>query len=296
MQFETVDDVTDAELENIIGKWEFAELEALAEAIDNGSVSAPFPLTHKARALKKWRKANEERDDAEDESPDPSWRRAYRTLPRRGFRDSYLSSDGGGAMETVLAPIEYQVSTMHACGLNPWMIGATAPTLGTPIGMHQRTGDSASCDVLTWFAEGLITNPSAFLLSLPALGKSSFIRKMFVGAVARNQCPIVAGDMKGEYVGATQAMGGQVITLGHGKGHLNPLSAGAMGAVLPRLEQHLARLRAAEERAAVTGELLPATDPFTGRDRVSAAHIEELIEEGGRGADSRNPALRIYGR
>lgn len=279
MQFETVDDVTDAELENIIGKWEFAELEALAEAIDNGSVSAPFPLTPKARALKKWRKANEERDDAEDESPDPSWRRAYRTLPRRGFRDSYLSSDGGGAMETVLAPIEYQVSTMHACGLNPWMIGATAPTLGTPIGMHQTTGDSASCDVLTWFAEGLITNPSAFLLSLPALGKSSFIRKMFVGAVARNQCPIVAGDMKGEYVGATQAMGGQVITLGHGKGHLNPLSAGAMGAVLPRLEQHLARLSAAEERAAVTGEPLPATDPFTGRDRVSAAHIEELIEE-----------------
>ncbi|MEU2004662.1 ATP/GTP-binding protein [Rhodococcus sp. NPDC019627] len=279
MQWKTVDAVTDDDPENIIGKWEFAELEALAEAIDNGAASAPFPLSPKARALKKWRKVNEERDDADEQTPDPSWRRAFRALPRRGFRDSYIHSDGGGAMETVLAPVEYQVSTMHACGLNPWMIGATAPTLGTPIGMHQITGDSASCDVLTWFAEGLITNPSAFVLSLPGLGKSSFIRKMFHGAVARNQCPIVAGDMKGEYVGATQAMGGQVITLGHGKGHLNPLSAGAMGAVLPRLEQHLTRLRIAEQSAAATGQPLSAIDPFTGRERVSAEHIESLIEE-----------------
>ncbi|WP_244461594.1 hypothetical protein [Rhodococcus sp. ZPP] len=45
MLWKTVDAVTGDDLENIIGKWEFAELEALAEAIDNGAASAPFPLT-----------------------------------------------------------------------------------------------------------------------------------------------------------------------------------------------------------------------------------------------------------
>ena len=267
MQWKTVESVTDADLENMIGGWEWGELESLAVAVDAGWADAPSPWSKQGRALKKWRKANEEIDEAAEETPDPAWRQAY-TSSKRGF-----NRHGGGAMDTVLAPIEYQVSTMHACGLNPWMVGATAPTLGTPIGMHQTTGDSASCDVLTWFAEGLIPNPSAFMLSLPALGKSSFIRKMFVGAVARNQCPIVAGDMKGEYVGVTQAMGGQVITLGHGKGHLNPLAAGAMGSVLPRLERFRDQLAAGEEH----GETVSFVD--SSGKTVTAAKVDALIEE-----------------
>jgi hypothetical protein len=252
---------TDMDLEMIAGQFTAPELAELDAAITEGDAPAPFRWSRKGRALATWRKANNERDEASSEVVDPSWRRAYTPSAKRGFRGS-----GGGAMETVVAPIEYQASTMHVCGLNPHMIGATAPTIGTPLGIHQTTGEAACCDVLSWFAEGLITNPSAFVLSLPGLGKSSFIRKMFMGAVARNQCPIVAGDMKGEYVGVTQAMEdadgrrGQVITLGHGKGHLNPLAAGALGSVLPRLVRHHDRLTA-------EGDL------------VGAAHIMNLIEE-----------------
>ncbi|MEU7631879.1 ATP/GTP-binding protein [Nocardia sp. NPDC049220] len=59
---------------------------------------------------------------------------------------------------------------------------------------------------------------------------------MVLGAVAQNQTPIIAGDMKPEYVQLVHAVGGQVIKLGHGRGHLNPLAAGSLGATIPRLE------------------------------------------------------------
>lgn len=231
-------------------------LAALAADIAVGDADAPAWWSKQGRALGRWRREQREAEKPA-EATDPVWRRAYRSVSARGY-----TGTGGGAMSTVIAPVEFQASTMHVCGLNPHMIGATAPAIGTPIGTHQRTGDAACCDVLSWFAEGLIMNPSAFVLSLPGLGKSSFIRKMFMGAVARGQCPIVAGDMKGEYVGVTEAMNGQVITLGHGKGHLNPLSAGALGSVIPRLQAHRTRLVAAgdEEETDRMDELIAETE------------------------------------
>ena len=56
--------------------------------------------------------------------------------------------------------------------------------------------------------------------------------------------PIIAGDIKGEYVGFTHQVGGQVITIGHGMGHLNPLDVGALGRVIPMLEDNRAELEA----------------------------------------------------
>ena len=123
-------------------------------------------------------------------------------------------------------PVEYQATTNQCCAFSPWVIGASAPLSGTPLGRHWMTGEPVCCDTLTWFMEGLIANPSAFVLSLPGKGKSTLIRKMFIGAVAQGHTPIVAGDMKGEYVTITQALGGQVLQLGVKGTHLNPLGAG----------------------------------------------------------------------
>lgn len=246
------------------------ELAQLAAWIDAGEATEPARHSAKGRALAKWRKANDPELRIE-QAKEPVWRRAYRTLSSRGFK-----GPGGGAMDTVQPLLEWQSTTMHACGLNPWMVGATAPAIGTPIGVHLNTGEAACCDVLSWYAEGLIANPSAFVLSLPGLGKSTFMRKMFLGAVAQGQVPIVAGDMKPEYVGITEAVGGQVITLGHGKGHLNPLAAGSLGSVIPILEARRDQLAEAGKEGAIeeTKELVHS------RQVTMTTALIELIRQG----------------
>ncbi|MFL0580624.1 ATP/GTP-binding protein [Dietzia sp. 179-F 9C3 NHS] len=170
----------------------------------------------------------------------------FRSVDAQGFKGV-----AGGRMSVASAPIASQTSTNLGCGFNPWVVGATAPVTGVPLGVHEITGQDVSGDVLSWFKAGIIANPSGFVLSLPGLGKSTLIRKQFIGAVAQGHVPIVAGDIKPEYVEVTRAMVcpdgrvGQVITLGHGRDQLNPLAAGALGSVIPKLEAHRDELRAA---------------------------------------------------
>lgn len=182
----------------------------------------------------------------------------------------------GGRQTTCLAPREYQATSVHVCGLNPWMWGASAPQIGTPIGRHCVTGEPICCDTLRWFAAGLIANPSAFVLSLPGKGKSTLIRKLFIGAIAQGQVPIVAGDMKGEYVTLTYLMDGQVITLGHNHGHLNPLGAGALGSAIPVLEKNRDLLieQGKENLIEETKELVHS------RQCTMVTALVELIREG----------------
>ena len=157
----------------------------------------------------------------------------FGAMHRRGFtgRNSGFSAVQSG-------PPEWQTTTNLGCGFNPNVVGAAAPVVGTPLGRHVTTGAEVACDPLAWFREGIIANPSCFVLSLPGLGKSTLIRKMLMGGVASGHIPIVAGDIKAEYVGFTHQVGGQVIKIGHGFGHLNPLDVGALGRVIPLLEAH----------------------------------------------------------
>lgn len=244
------------------------ELAQLDLDITDGVASEPALFSAKGRALDAWRRANTNTDS--DDAPEPVWRNPFKTTPR-GF-----TGPGGGAMDLVLPPLEWQATTMHLCGLNPFVVGAAAPLVGTPVGIHQFTGEPVCVDVMAMFAAGLIPNPSAFVLALPALGKSTLIRKMFLGAVAQNQTPIVAADVKPEYVSITEAVGGQVIELGHGRGHLNPLAAGSLGSVIPLLERNAAHLESIGKLDVIaeTEELVHS------RQVTMVAALIELIRQG----------------
>ncbi len=215
-------------------------MEQLHQDILDGEAEPPARFSKLGREYNRWLRNSKKQADFLDRQR----RRAGGVVPvrkenpfgamhRRGFtgRNSGFSAVQSG-------PPEWQTTTNLGCGFNPNVVGAAAPVVGTPLGRHVTTGAEVACDPLAWFREGIIANPSCFVLSLPGLGKSTLIRKMLMGGVASGHIPIVAGDIKAEYVGFTQQVGGQVIKIGHGFGHLNPLDVGALGRVIPLLEAH----------------------------------------------------------
>ncbi|WBT09403.1 ATP/GTP-binding protein [Corynebacterium sp. SCR221107] len=214
------------------------DFEQLHVDIEEGIEQAPSRFSAEGRAYRRWLKElkRAERDEQQWEQQAAGAvkvrsERAFSRAGARGFRGA-----SAGTQRVISGPQEWQTTTNFGAGFNPNVIGAPAPMIGTPLGRHVTTGAEIGCDPLAWFREGIIANPSAFVLSLPGLGKSTLIRKMQMGAVAQKQVPIIAGDIKGEYVGFVHQVGGQVITIGHGLGHINPLDVGALGRVIPDLE------------------------------------------------------------
>lgn len=214
------------------------DFERLHADIEAGIEEVPSRFSAEGRAYRRWlkelkRAARDEQQWEQQAAGAVKVRgeRAFSRAGARGFRGA-----SAGTQRVISGPQEWQTTTNFGAGFNPNVIGAPAPMIGTPLGRHVTTGAEIGCDPLAWFREGIIANPSAFVLSLPGLGKSTLIRKMQMGAVAQKQVPIIAGDIKGEYVGFVHQVGGQVITIGHGLGHINPLDVGALGRVIPQLE------------------------------------------------------------
>ncbi|OAK53798.1 ATP/GTP-binding protein [Rhodococcoides kyotonense] len=210
----------------IIGDTDYAEL---AAAVAAGDAEEPYKYSRKGLGLARWRNDHPQAEQAVHEAAGDPWWRAALSSSTRGLKGA-----GGGRMSTVPAPIEYEATSVQMCGLSPWAIGAAAPASGTIVGQHAITGEAVSCDPFAYFRDNHIANPSMFVLSLPGLGKSTLIRKILIGACGWGQSPIIAGDIKGEYVKATKLMGGQVVTLGHGGGHMNVLAAGTLGQAVVR--------------------------------------------------------------
>jgi hypothetical protein len=123
-------------------------------------------------------------------------------------------------------------------GLWPWSVGAGAPLIGTPLGSHLHTGAPVCFDPMNWFLRGsVITAPSLFVLGLNGFGKSSLVRRIVLGGIAQGITPLILADVKPDYRKMVELVGGQVIDLGYGHGKLNPLAAGVLGSVVPRLEE-----------------------------------------------------------
>jgi len=162
-----------------------------------------------------------------------------------------LAGPAGGGAGVVDVPPEYRATTVQVCGLWPWAVGSGTPMIGTPIGHHLHTGATVCFDPISWFLRAkLISNPSLFMLGLPGLGKSTFIRKLVTGATATGVVPMILGDLKPDYADQVRALGGQVVSVGRGRGYLNPLAVGALGSILPRLRGRPAYDRVAAEVAA----------------------------------------------
>lgn len=156
--------------------------------------------------------------------------------PARAPGPRGLRGPGGGRVSYVEAPPEWRGTTVQVCGLFPFAVGGASPTVGVPLGRNLLTGAAVCCDPLAWFCQArLIGNPSMFLLGLPALGKSTLVRRMVIGLAGSGTVPLVLGDLKPDYVDTVRALGGQVIRLGRGLGSLNVLDAGALDAAADTL-------------------------------------------------------------
>jgi len=140
-----------------------------------------------------------------------------------------LRGPGRGRVSYVEAPPEWRGTTVQIYGLFPFAVGGGSPTIGVPLGRNLLTGATVCCDPLAWFQRAkLILNPSMFLLGLPALGKSTLVRRMVIGLAGSGTVPLILGDLKPDYVDTVRALGGQVIRLGRGLGSLNVLDVGAL--------------------------------------------------------------------
>jgi hypothetical protein len=147
----------------------------------------------------------------------------------RGFRGR-----GGGAWALLPTPPTFRGTSSQVCGWWPFAAASTRPDLGVPVGADLTTGATVCCDPFAWFHAGLISSPSMLILGLQGLGKSSFACRQIVGLAHRGVVPLVAGDLKPDYVNTVAALGGQVLSLGSGQ-RLNVLDQGAMNAAAMRI-------------------------------------------------------------
>lgn len=142
---------------------------------------------------------------------------------------------GGGAAHLFESPREWRGSTRQICGLWPFAAGSSTPFSGAPMGIDIDTNAPVGCDPIAWFVDGIINNPSAFVLGLPGYGKSTFVRHMLLGMNGRGIIPLIPGDLKPDYVDEITSMGGQVIQLAPGRGHLNILDPGELSSIADSL-------------------------------------------------------------
>lgn len=144
---------------------------------------------------------------------------------------------GGGRAAWVDPTPEWRGSSVQVCGFWPFSAGSGTPVVGVPLGRHLDTAATVCGDPVSWFLANLITNPSMFILGRPGLGKSSLVRHMAAILPAWGVIPLVLSDLKPDYSILIEALGGQVIRVGRGRGNINPLDPGPMAEMLDRLPE-----------------------------------------------------------
>ena len=129
----------------------------------------------------------------------------------------------------------FGTSTQVCGGFWPFSTDMALPVEGVPIGRSMTTGAGVCCDPISWFRAGIIEQPSMFVMGLPAIGKSTFVRRQVWGMSALGMNAIIPGDLKPDYAELVRLLGGQVIRLGSGLGSINPLDPGGIHEALKRL-------------------------------------------------------------
>ncbi|WP_249643851.1 hypothetical protein [Nocardia sputi] len=205
---------------------------------------------------------------------------------------------GGGRASVVSRMPEWRSTTVQVAGLWPFAVGASAPTVGTPVGAHYITGAPVHFDPMSWFLKGFITSPIAFVLALNGFGKSSLIRRLVTGAVAAGETVLCLGDTKPDYRDLVERLGGQVVELGYGHGTINPLDVGALGQILDQLSDPDQRRRIAARVEAGQVQIVAGLIELVRGSRVAdyeetllAAGLRELYSPAGGFTYDRPPLL-----
>ena len=205
---------------------------------------------------------------------------------------------GAGQSVYVQAPDEWRGTTNQVCGLWPFTIGAGTPMVGVPLGQHLSTGAVVCGDPISWFQRGnLISNPSAFVLGRPGLGKSTIVRRMMLGLAGYGVMPLVLGDLKPDYVDAVEALGGQVIRLGRGRGFLNVLDPGEATDAAKRLRAAGLHRQAAEVEADAHGRRLTIAEALITIVRKTSPTDREtsILDRALRVLDDRHVGVPVLG-
>jgi hypothetical protein len=223
-------------------------------------------------------------------------RRRHKTTVRKTRRPPGSrghTGPGGGAWPYMQNPQFFRGTANEVAGLYPWMIGSGTPTIGVPIGRVKRKQSKGSvvfCDPVSWFERAhLISQPSAFILGLPALGKSTLIKHWILGLDFFGIKSLVLGDLKGEYVELIKALGGQVIEVGRGRGYLNVLDMGDAPEAAKRLRAAGKTDAALHLMAAARGRRQIAVETLLTIHRAAAVNSVEsgVISEALRILDAR---------
>ena len=201
---------------------------------------------------------------------------------------------GGGSSTYVQAPDEWRGTTVQVCGLWPFAAGTGSPVTGVPLGRNLLSGSTLCCDPVSWFQRAkLISNPSAFVLGKPGLGKSTVVRRMALGLTGYGVLPLVLGDLKPDYVDLIEAVGGQVITLGRGRSSLNVLDPGEAAAAAQRLTGSARQAVAADahgRRHAMVSSLITIMRSAPPTDRE-----ETILDRALRVLDDRHDGVPVLG-
>ncbi|CED91296.1 ATP/GTP-binding protein [Actinomyces succiniciruminis] len=160
--------------------------------------------------------------------------------------------------------------------------------VGVPLGRVIDGPGMLCADHISWFERGLVSAPSAMVLGLNGLGKSSLVRRIVLGHAYQGIHSMVLGDIKPDYVDVVRAMGGQVIEIGHGKSGVNPLDPGNVDEAARLLADHpkerAALLAAAHERTkTMVLSLLQIIrrDPPSNREEIIIDEAIAILEDRG---------------
>lgn len=196
---------------------------------------------------------------------------------------------GGGRATGLPRVRQWRTTSVQACGLYPFTVGGGAPLEGVPLGeLATGAGGTLCADHISWFEQGLVSAPSAMVLGLNGLGKSTLVRRLVLGLAAYGVHTMVLGDIKPDYVDVVRALGGQVVRIGHGLGGINPLDAGGVGQAVAALAGHpreqAALVAAAHERKkTMVGSLVHIVRrrPPTDREEVILDRAVRVLEDRG---------------
>jgi hypothetical protein len=109
----------------------------------------------------------------------------------------------------------------------PFLAEEGLGSAGILIGQDAWSGSAFCFDPWVLYELGRLSNPNLFLAGQIGRGKSMLAKSLACRCIAFGRRVYVPGDPKGEWTVVAEAVGGQVISLGPGRGaRLNPLDEG----------------------------------------------------------------------